>query len=524
MGMRLCVFLVRLFLLFAPVQPSLSNEALGQFHDGRRAFQERRYKAALEHFNRTLALAPDFADGYVGLGMVNIKMQADPGRIWPLFHRALKLDPKNQMAAQNAFMSIVDAGNTSLWHEAHQALETSIFLRVANSLKRAKIECSYSVFNEWPAGVVKTELPSACPSNGAAPVSCNEALGIGYSRHLVELSNVFMEHPSGIMYSEEKCSFYLGTAHGSMKGFPSAPFLFRRAKQTVKYLGQEVGSIIQTSPRNYYHFVTECMPRLLLLLKYAPTSISILVPDTSTMKFVVDTLGLEEEKVLYYAPRPGVRYFFEKLYTVDWRSDKNFQSARDVLFPEPLHSHEMWYRLEGRMPIAQYFGPVTNVYDVVSYFTEQAEGIEADLPDNIVCYMSRNDSNKRVVGGEFRLIESINGTGGKTAMPFIPGRYNLMEQASMMKRCAMMIGPHGAGLTNIIWAKNGAPLVMFPLLNESGATSYYYHLAMVQNRKAVFIDSLRSHRNGNYSEQDTLKSIPRIRTCVRGLLARRLKM
>ena len=63
----------------------VSDEALRLFYNGRRSFQHQEYENAEKYFSQAVNLAPDFADGYIGLGMVGIKTQASPETIWPCF-------------------------------------------------------------------------------------------------------------------------------------------------------------------------------------------------------------------------------------------------------------------------------------------------------------------------------------------------------------------------------------------------------------------------------------------------------
>ena len=108
------------------------------------------------------------------------------------------------------------------------------------------------------------------------------------------------------------------------------------------------------------------------------------------------------------------------------------------------------------------------------------------------------------------LTQSINGTRDTPVAAIIPGHLNLVDQMMTMRKCDVVIGPHGAGLTNVIWAKPDAALLFFPLYSETPESSYYCHLAATQNREAVLSHSLRSTRNGNYTLDATIKSIPEI--------------
>jgi hypothetical protein len=510
-----------------------TENAISHFHQGRNMLRRGNLEKARLLFQHAVHILPAFADAYYGLGMVEVMKKNPAGAIPPL-KKAMALDPANFRVAQNLFMALIDDGNSSNWNEANLAIEKSALGRIALSINNSsppsdRPSCKYHVYNHWPQddyaggyGFHVTPLDSSCQEE----IACQDI--VPQRRFMVQLVNVFMEYPSGLLYSERKCSFYLGAQHSIMKGFPSNRIFFDDARTTHKFEHPvEVGSIVQTSLHNYYHFITEGIPKLILLLKHAPVTILLLVPDNSFANEALHLLSIPPERIIRYKPNASERYYFDRLYTIDWHRGDFVQSGNPAAeYPEVFAVHNHWHRLAfGLTPLAHYFVPARNVVDTIEQFgtifgadvdaEEYSDLKKNELPD--LCYISRNDSKTRVVLGEYDLLSALrlDTKGGMNVRAIIPGMYTFAQQFKHFKRCSVVVGPHGAGLVNIIWAKIEAPLVMFPLIGELPSSSYYYHLASLQRRTAHFVNTLRSHRLGNYSEAAVHASIAQIGRLVK---------
>jgi hypothetical protein len=75
-------------------------------------------------------------------------------------------------------------------------------------------------------------------------------------------------------------------------------------------------------------------------------------------------------------------------------------------------------------------------------------------------YVTRSDTKKRRVSNEAALLPILNARGFEIVAP---GLLSLREQAGLFASSAAIVGPHGAGLTNILFAPPGTRVMeMFP--------------------------------------------------------------
>ena len=76
------------------------------FLKGRREYlQYKNYRKAESYFVQSLHLDDSNPDVHMGLGMISIKRN-DPATAYYHFNEVTKLDPRNEVAAQNSFTSL----------------------------------------------------------------------------------------------------------------------------------------------------------------------------------------------------------------------------------------------------------------------------------------------------------------------------------------------------------------------------------------------------------------------------------
>jgi capsular polysaccharide biosynthesis protein len=77
------------------------------------------------------------------------------------------------------------------------------------------------------------------------------------------------------------------------------------------------------------------------------------------------------------------------------------------------------------------------------------------LSDHSVIYVARTDTRQRVATNESELIDRMEQEGIRI---IVPGSMQLDEQINTFRAARLVIGPHGAGLSNIVFCEPGAVL------------------------------------------------------------------
>lgn len=194
---------------------------------------------------------------------------------------------------------------------------------------------------------------------------------------------------------------------------------------TLKTMGNEVFlppiasdplptvSYVNLWSNNYFHFVTELMASIIKISKEAYEQI------------------LVQDKV------PG--YILGGLGLLGLRNKASHWDGRPKDFPELLAS-----------PRARYDG-YSNSEDLA--LLNDMLGVEGSAHSSELIYVSREDAVSRRVANE----------------NVIPSKYNKVvltgvsfeRQVQLFRNAKVIIGPHGAGMTNMIWAQPGCRIIEF---------------------------------------------------------------
>lgn len=93
----------------------------------------------------------------------------------------------------------------------------------------------------------------------------------------------------------------------------------------------------------------------------------------------------------------------------------------------------------------------------------------SDLTLPVIVYTSRKKANARAIKGlgESKMISALKrAVAGKAKVVVHDGSETIPKQIEMMKAASILIGPHGAGLTNMLWMCPGSAVIRFPLKPE----------------------------------------------------------
>ncbi|KAJ3248729.1 hypothetical protein HDU77_008013 [Chytriomyces hyalinus] len=272
--------------------------------------------------------------------------------------------------------------------------------------------------------------------------------------HLVNIQDAFISGHPGIIHSD--CTLYTGSHHVN-----TDLQSFRDKEIEIREIPYRAVSIIQHQTRNYYHWMLEALPKLLLLKKHlldlqGYEDVKIIVPEKGIAGCIDATLNMPEfdslrHRFIPYTLPTNTRYHFPKgLHVVDW-----IHPLDDT--HQTLHKN-LW---------SAYWPPREIHHLVRSFFHDALKSrnrFPSLSPNNHVgeiVYVSRLNT-VRGFPNEAELLEYLSQRFGER-LQIHTGSEEQLEQVAIFTRARVVAGTHGAGLMNYIFAQPGAALVFVPM-------------------------------------------------------------
>jgi hypothetical protein len=250
---------------------------------------------------------------------------------------------------------------------------------------------------------------------------------------LIALDNVAMLGPTGAVVDEAReCVLAIRGARSfptyhDFRTVPSRPL----AKPPANYVNM-VGSY--RGHKHFFHFLFERLPRLYYLLNHFALGREPLVILTNDdlpdfQREIYRVLASRYPNIRYEAIPQHQRWRFARLYHVD-----DYQPIKRTLASREVTAFLRSLVLEGL-------------------------GVN-QAPATRRIYVTRSDTKKRRVTNEAELIPILEKRGFEIVAP---GLLSLREQAALFASASHVVGPHGAGLTNILFsAPRTRVLEIFP--------------------------------------------------------------
>lgn len=201
--------------------------------------------------------------------------------------------------------------------------------------------------------------------------------------------------------------------------------------------------------KGYYHWLLDVLPRLAVLERFEELrDVPLIVPPgmSAGQRESLRLLGIAPERLVEF---DGGRWTVERLY-----------------FPSPL---------------AGTGNPSPHAVGWLRERFSSALGLHDGRPWRRL-YVSRRDAPSRRVVNEEEIAPLLSSRGFELVCP---GSLSFAEQARLFSEAAVVVGPHGAGLTNLVFTRPGATVVeVFP---EHYANGCYWALANVCGHRYGFM-------------------------------------
>ncbi|NJK64484.1 MAG: glycosyltransferase family 61 protein [Synechococcaceae cyanobacterium SM2_3_1] len=132
---------------------------------------------------------------------------------------------------------------------------------------------------------------------------------------------------------------------------------------------------------------------------------------------------------------------------------------------------------------------------------------EQKIPSRI--YISRRDSSRRRLLNEDEVIELLAEFGFRS---YLLESMSVLQQASLLSSAQVVISPHGAGLTNIIFCNPGSKIV--EIFSPQYVKNFYHILSNMFNLEYFYLVGEEIDKSSGVIHQDTIVNIQKLKSLI----------
>lgn len=219
---------------------------------------------------------------------------------------------------------------------------------------------------------------------------------------------------------------------------------------------------------NYFHWLTECLPKMKYIDENIDPSIPLLIEADHPDQNIEALSYLNRFQRKIYLIQRGYIEVFKKVYYVSAFS----------------HSHENL--LEEVHPEDLMIPPETVAFLREKFLSEDflGEKLTSSNQERMKLYISREDSTYRRLINEGQIQEKLKKAGFvivKTA------KLSFKEQVRLFSKASVIVGPSGAGLTNILFAPKDCSVFV---LTSNVYNANFYSYASLAQHAGIYLEYL----------------------------------
>ncbi|KAI9347018.1 hypothetical protein BDR26DRAFT_931789 [Obelidium mucronatum] len=312
--------------------------------------------------------------------------------------------------------------------------------------------------SRWRLALNFTEEAQTNPNRLSVTYLNPETMYQTYGREndpLFIFPNAYVSGHGGFIHHH--CVLYAGSHHSNidLQGFPAHNSHLTKNIQ----INEPVVSVIQHQSHNYYHFLLETLPKLLLLNQHILSNpefknVRVLVPEHfATTSFVKEILSTDELAVLksrfiFYKNPSTTRYHFTNgLTVISWLHPSNdthqtlVNNVWSVFWP-PKQIHLL---------IRGFFQTALKTKTAAAAFKNSNHQHQHN--EKTIIYISRPPSSPRSFPNDAAIQKYLQSRFGTTRLRIHTGAEPFWEQVALFSTARVVVGAHGAGLTNYLFTK-----------------------------------------------------------------------
>jgi capsular polysaccharide biosynthesis protein len=269
-----------------------------------------------------------------------------------------------------------------------------------------------------PVEILVRELPRGLPA-AHSQFATNRSVRVGPHVVATVRNGRVLDRYAAIITEDDTLLFDLSPYYGVRRPSQHPVFLRRRLPEVIRVPGS-VGVLTTRGSENYYHFLTDVLPRLELLRRSGMTPETYVVDrQTRFQRDLLDQVGLTADRCLGSDKYPHLQA--EELL-VPSLPDDNLRTPRWIV---------PWLRAR--------FLPGS-----------------VDAPHRRLYVGRGTTKHTRRVDNEAELLAALEPLGFEAVDP---GALAPAEQVRAFAEAECVVGPHGAALTNLAFAPPGAAVV-----------------------------------------------------------------
>ena len=272
--------------------------------------------------------------------------------------------------------------------------------------------------------------------------------------YIAELSDCYVEGPAGLIFDVNGNIFHDDDHFFSRLEVKPLPV---EEPVEIKQFSMLI-SAVQKYSNMYYHFTVEILPRIISVKHYLDENpdAKLLIWDSAFIRNYLEKIGISADRIEPYDI--GVRYGWS-----EWRRKRE---EREEQQQERVNCTLFFFFFFFFPFPRRYFADKLIYPAPVPRITPCRESIMATrdalnvtvLPEeerNIVVYLSRRNEMNRRIDNEDELLQSLRDSLPGEEIVVYDSNPDIDQVIDLFQRAKMVVGPHGAGFSHIIFTAPG---------------------------------------------------------------------